>query len=92
MLGSAVYGEIRGGPELFELESKILLQKNFGKWIGVYNATLEARWTGEYLQQREGEFSQTAAVSYEIDPHFTVGIEALHEIDISTGSVNHAGE
>ena len=82
LLGSAAYGEIRGGPDLLELESKVLLQKNFGKWIGAYNATLEARWTGEHLQQQEGEFSQTAAVSYEINPRFTVGAEALHEIDM----------
>jgi hypothetical protein len=82
LLGSAVYGEIRGGPELVELEGKILLQKNFGKWIIACNALLEGRWVGEHLGEREGEFAQTAAVSYEISPRFTVGAEALHEIDI----------
>jgi hypothetical protein len=81
-LGSAVYGEIRGGPDLVELEGKILLQKNVGKWITAYNAVLEGRWIGEHLEKREGELSQTAAVSYEINPRFTVGAEALHEIDI----------
>jgi len=82
LVGSAVYGEIRGGHELFELESKVLLQKNFGKWIDAYNATLEARWSGGHLEQRQGEFLQTAAVSYQINPHFSVGVEALHEIDV----------
>jgi hypothetical protein len=81
-LGSAVYGEVRRGPEFCELESKILLQKNIGKGIAAYNATLEARWTGEHLNQREGEFAQTLAVSYEINPHVSVGVEALHEIDM----------
>jgi hypothetical protein len=81
-LGAAVYGEIRVGPELVELEGKLLLQKNFGKWIAAYNATLEGRWVGEHLEERDGEFAQTAAVSYEINPRFTVGAEALHEIDI----------
>lgn len=81
-VGSAVYGEIRGGPELVELEGKILLQKNFGKWIIAYNAVLEGSWIGEHLEERKGEFSQTAGVSYEIDPRFTVGAEALHEIGI----------
>jgi hypothetical protein len=80
LLGSAVYGEIRDGPELVELEGKILLQKNVGKWITAYNAVLEGRWIGEHLEKREGEFAQTAAVSYEINPRFTVGAEALHEI------------
>jgi hypothetical protein len=81
-LGTAVYGEIRGGPEFVELESKILLKKNFGKWITAFNATLEGRWVGEHLDEREGELAQTAAVSYEINPRFAVGAEALHEIDI----------
>jgi hypothetical protein len=81
-LGTAVYGEIRGGPELVELEGKILLQKNFWKWITAYNAALEGRWVGEHLEERVGEFSQTAAVSYEINPRFTVGAEVLHECGI----------
>jgi hypothetical protein len=81
-LGSAAYGEIRGGPDLIELEGKILLQKNFGKWTGAYNATLEGRWLGEHLDRGDGEFAQTMAVSYTINPRFTVGAEALHEIDI----------
>jgi len=82
LLGSAVYGEIRGGPELVELEGKILLQKNFGKWITAYNTVLEGNWVGEHLEERKGEFLQTVAMSYEIDRRFTVGAEALHEIDI----------
>jgi hypothetical protein len=81
-LGAGVYGEIRGGPELIELEGKVLLQKNFGKWIAAYNAVLEGRWVGEHLEQREGELAQTAAVSYGINSRFTIGAEALHEVDI----------
>jgi hypothetical protein len=81
-LGSAVYGEIRGGPDFLEFEGKILLQKNFGKWIAAYNAELEGRWMGEHPEERAGEFAQSIAVSYEINPRFTVGAEALHEIDI----------
>ena len=81
-LGSAVYGEIRDGPDFLEFEGKILLQKNFGKWIAAYNAELEGKWMGEHLEERAGEFAQSIAVSYEINPRFTVGAEALHEIDI----------
>ena len=81
-IGSAVYGEIRGGPDFFELEGKILLQKNFGKWVAAYNVQLEGEWTGERLQQRAGEFAQTIAASYEINPRFTIGVEVLHEIDL----------
>jgi hypothetical protein len=81
-VGSAVYGEVRGGPDFLELESKILLQKNFGKWVAAYNATVEGRWLGAHLDEREGEFQQTAALSYEISPRFMLGAEALHEIDL----------
>jgi hypothetical protein len=80
-LGSAVYGEIRGGPEAFELESKAILQKNIGRFVFGYNATLEAEWEGEHLEERAGEFSQSLGVSYEITPSFLVGAELLHEID-----------
>jgi hypothetical protein len=58
-LGSAVYGEIRGGPDFLEFEGKILLQRNFGKWIAAYNAALEGKWMGEHLEERAGEFAQT---------------------------------
>ena len=82
LLGSAVYGEIRGGPEFIELEGKLLLQRNFGKWVTAYNGALEGSWIGQHLEERKGEFLQTAAISYAINLHFTIGAEALHEIDI----------
>jgi hypothetical protein len=43
---------------------------------------LEGSWIGEHLKQRHGEFAQTAAVSYEVNPRFMIGAEALHEVDI----------
>jgi hypothetical protein len=82
LLGSAIYGEVRGGKDLFALEGKLLLQKNFGKWVTAYNAVVEGKWVGDNLRERNGEIAQTAAVSYEISPRFTVGAEALHEIDL----------
>lgn len=82
LLGSALYGEVRGGPEVLELESKVILQKNIDRFVFAYNATLEAVWKGENLEEREGEFSQALGVSYEISPSLLVGAELLHEIDI----------
>lgn len=82
LLGAAVYGEIVGGPEEFELESKVILQKNIGRFVLGYNATLEAAWEGEHLEEHGGELSQSIGVSYEISPSFLVGAELLHEIDI----------
>lgn len=78
--GSALYGELKIGDELLALESKILLQKNFGRFVFAYNGTLEAEWEGEDLDERTGEFQQTLGASYQVKPQFLVGAEFLHEI------------
>ena len=80
-LGSALYGEVKFGPEKFVLEGKILLQKNFGKWIAVYNAVAEAEWEGENFADDKGVFKQTAGLSYQISPKFSAGAELLWEIE-----------
>jgi hypothetical protein len=83
LLGSAVYLEVLVGNELLELEGKLLLQKNFGLWVVAYNAILEAEWEGTHLdEERNGEFAQTFGVSYELNRHFSLGAELLHEIDL----------
>ncbi len=82
LLGLALYGEIRGGPEELELESKVILQKNLGRFVIAYNGTLEAKWEGDGLDERGGELAQSLGVSYEISPAFLVGAELLHEIDL----------
>src|SRR6266542_1440348 len=43
-IGLSIYGELRAGDRLIELESKLIAQKNFGPLILAYNATLEAVW------------------------------------------------
>jgi len=82
LLGSALYGEVRGGPDELELESKVILQKNVGRFVVAYNATVEAKWEGDRLDQKGGEFAQSFGVSYEVSPAFLVGAELLHEIDL----------
>lgn len=79
-LGASLYGEIKGWDEFLELESKLLLQKNFGKLTVVYNAILEAEWEEAGLEEQKGELGQTLGVVYQFDPRFSAGIEALHEV------------
>ncbi|MEA3186411.1 MAG: hypothetical protein QOD99_241 [Chthoniobacter sp.] len=81
-LGSALYGEVRVGDELLELEGKLLLQKNIGPFIAAYNLIVEGAWEGRHFDEREGEFAQSLGISYEIVPQLTVGAELLHEIDL----------
>ena len=78
-VGLSIYQEFKIGDRLFEWESKLIAQKNLGKWIFAYNATLEAVWEGEDLAEREGEFIQALGASYEISPRLSVGVEFLHE-------------
>ena len=82
LLGMALYEEIRGGPELLELESKVILQKNVGRFVIAYNGTLEAKWEGNRLEGKAGEIAQSFGLSYEISPAWCVGVELLHEIDL----------
>ncbi|MEY2542317.1 MAG: hypothetical protein QOI22_1919 [Verrucomicrobiota bacterium] len=80
LVGLSIYGELRVGDRLIELESKLIAQKNFGPWILAYNATLEAVWEGSGLAEREGEITQALGASYEILPALSVGVELMHEI------------
>jgi hypothetical protein len=82
LLGAAVYGEFRGGPEELELESKIILQKNLGQFVIAYNGTLESTWEGDHFEEKSGELSQALGLSYEVSPRLLLGAELLHEIDL----------
>ena len=81
-LGLAAYGEFKMGDELIEVETKLIAQKNLGRFVLAYNLTLEASWEGQGYREREGELSQSLGVSFEINPRFLVGAEALHEIPL----------
>ena len=78
-IGVSLYQEYRGGNRLFEWESKLIAQKNVGRWILAYNATVEATWEGEGLNEHEGEFQQALGASYQISPRLSIGLEFLHE-------------
>ena len=78
-IGVSVYEELSAGRQHFESESKLIAQKNYGRWIFDYNATLEAEWEDHHLEQQTGEFQQALGASYEISPRCSVGLEFLHE-------------
>ena len=79
--GSAVYGEIKGSDEFIELEAKLLLQKNIGQWMFVYNIGGEIGWEDNY-ESDFAELMQSAGASYQINPSWSVGVEVLHEIAV----------
>lgn len=79
-IGISLYHEISAGRRLFESESKLILQKNFGPLILAYNLVLEAEWEGEGLGERNGELQNVLGASYELTPRVSVGVEMLHEV------------
>ncbi len=84
VLGSGLYGEVLVGDQKVELEGKLLLQKNFGPLMAVYNLVLEAEWEGEdlgSLDEAVGVWENTFGLSYQITPGLFVGMEALHEVE-----------
>ncbi|HJT46189.1 MAG TPA: DUF6662 family protein [Chthoniobacterales bacterium] len=78
-VGISLYEEISAARRHFELETKLIAQKNLGRWIFDYNATLEADWEEQHLEEQEGELQQALGASYEISPRLSVGLEFLHE-------------
>jgi len=79
--GSALYGEIKGSDDFIELEGKLLLQKNIGQWMFVYNVGGEIAWEDNY-ENDEAELIQSAGVAYQINPAWSAGAELLHEIAV----------
>jgi hypothetical protein len=89
IVGSAIYGEVKLGDQKFELEGKVILQKNFGPLVVAYNATFEAEWEGErfgYFNERKGKFEQSFGASWQFTPNFLLGGEVLHEIEFENWS------
>lgn len=83
VIGSALYGEAKLGDQLFKLEGKLLLQKNFGPIVLAYNAGIEAEWEGAewgQFDEESGEFMESFGISYQLTPKFFLGGEFLHEI------------
>jgi hypothetical protein len=87
--GSALYGEIKGSGDSIELEGKLLLQKNYGPWMFVYNIGGEVVWENHY-EDDTAELMQSLGVAYQFSPSWSVGAEVLHEIDIP--EVEHFGD
>jgi len=80
-IGSSIYGEVKFAHEFLELETKLILQKNWGPVSLVYNATLEAEWEDDDLETRKGEVAHSLGLSYMVSPKFAAGMEMLSEVE-----------
>jgi hypothetical protein len=85
-LGISGYLEVKGGDDRFVVEGKVLVQKNMGKWVAVWNGIVEAEWEGEGLDEQTGVLGETAGVSYEVTPALRLGVELKHEVECADWS------
>jgi hypothetical protein len=79
-VGLSGYEEIQAGDRHGELESKLIAQRDFGRFVASYNLTLEAEWNGAGWKEHDGELQQALGLSYELSPRFFLGSECLHEV------------
>ncbi|NOU35471.1 MAG: hypothetical protein HOO88_01655 [Kiritimatiellaceae bacterium] len=87
--GSALYGEVKLGDEIIETEGKLLLQKNIGDWALVWNGSVAAKWESKGYDEKKGEVGQTVGASYRLCDRLSLGVEAVHELEI--GNWEQAG-
>lgn len=80
--GSALYGEVKWGDEVIEVEGKLLLQKNIGNWALVWNGIAASEWESKNYDEDKGEFGQTAGAAYRISDRISLGAEAVHELEL----------
>src|ERR1051326_3982719 len=76
-IGVLLYGEATYKGDEFELEEKLVLQRNFGeKWVLAFNATIEQEWEFEPgATERELSLELTGGLSYKLTPHWALGLE-----------------
>ena len=100
-IGVALYGELGVKGDELELESKLILDKYFGKSILAFNAVLEIEGEAQWRNGRNKfDFEQTPiefdlAYMYNFSTAFGVGVELVNHNDLSKAywdnSVLYAG-
>jgi hypothetical protein len=76
-IGAALYGEWTLKADEQELEGKLILDKNFGDLLAAANVVFEheAAAVGDGA---EDKIIAILGLAYQVDPSFTVGLEARH--------------
>lgn len=82
VVGLALYGEITIEPHETELESKIILDKQTGKFLHVFNLVVERAWekevaSGYVITSPFTEAQLHYALAYRIKPGWNIGFESI---------------
>lgn len=82
-VGIGLYGEVKIGEDELELENKLLIQKDVGQWVFLYNLILETEiegiFKGDEENEIEGVLAHSFGASYAVAPGWFTGAEARVE-------------
>jgi hypothetical protein len=82
-MGVGLYVETHVGEDELGFEGKLLLQKDWGRWVFAYNlvaeTTIEGAFDTKAENEVEGELAHVFGASYALTPQLFVGAEAVLE-------------
>jgi hypothetical protein len=81
-LGIGLYAETKIGEDSLAFENKLLVQKDVGNWVFLYNLVLETELEGVFGDEEnevEGELAHTFGVSYAVASGLFLGAEGIVE-------------
>lgn len=90
-IGLGIYGEATLGLNEYELEGKLLIDKQFNNFLLAFNGVIEHEWEselekGEIENESELFFEFDLGVAYLINNAFSLGVEIVNYNNINEGS------
>ncbi|MBS4028085.1 MAG: hypothetical protein KGZ58_05535 [Ignavibacteriales bacterium] len=95
-IGFGLYGEATIGLDEFELEAKLLFDKQIGKTLFAFNAVAESEWEteieddGEEETESEVKMEFDLGIAHSLTSNFAFGVEARQHNVIKEGEVEHS--
>jgi hypothetical protein len=96
--GLGLYLELSAATGEVEVETKVILDKRAGNWLGAFNASVEPEWefiqkdgTNDVESNLELKYEFDLAGTYFVKPSTSVGIEVRnHNLHISSEDYDHS--
>ena len=90
-VGFGLYGEVGVAPNEYELEAKLLFDKQWGDVLFAFNLVGEAEWELEEDEtERKFVVEPVMGLSYLVTPAFGLGLEVRNQNEIEEGELEHS--